>query len=171
MNTKLITALRTAAKAIEMETFPYKWEAQERCNCGVVVCSLLGMSPDKLRSKIPHSDALKGPTWTQMAGFYCPITGIPDNELFKELYSLGLTSIEIKNLEDLSDPEILLRMKCKKENIRYDNKQDLIRYLRAWADILVERGSQDGSAQETVQEDPEPEKPTFLQRMEQLLHW
>jgi hypothetical protein len=158
MKTKLITALRTAATALENGTFAYDWCEPNRCNCGVVACALLGTSPAKL--PVPKAD--KGDTWSDRVGYYCPITGMPENKFFATLHSYGLTPLDIVQLEYLSNPKVVERMNLRAIKtvragflklgrkqvevpvaVEYDEKAHLIAYLRAWAQILVEEGALD----------------------------
>lgn len=161
MNTKLITALRTTAAAIENNTFDYKWERRERCNCGSLFCSLTGRSAAGLSKIIPNS--VNGSTranWTELVGQYCPISGVSEHELFRELMGYGLTPRDMIELDGLYNKEVRSRMKLKTiqpkrrwyqfrapvpyvEDIDYENERHVVAYMRAWADLLTERGQLD----------------------------
>lgn len=115
MKTKLITALRTTASAIEAGTFNYDWTKLAQCNCGSLFCALTGKSAAELKTKCPPQLSEKHTgTWKQLAGLHCPITGMPTQELFKELLSYGLTPQDIVNLEYLEDPRVKARMNLQK---------------------------------------------------------
>lgn len=171
MKTKLITALRTAASAIEAGTFNYRWDRTAQCNCGSLFCALTGKSAAELTvppALVKEKDY--GPTWTVLVGQYCPITGMPTQALFKELFSYGLTQQDIVNLEYLNDPKVKARMNFhalvgnepppelpkrkwyqwrkpataqQKLKLYYNNKHHVAAYMRAWADLLQEEGAQD----------------------------
>jgi hypothetical protein len=118
MKTKLITALRTAAKALEDNTFAYDWTFPQSCNCGVVVGSLLGKSITELKDdlelrhySLPKKDGKCNPTWHRFVQHFCPVTGIPKDEILKELFNAGMTAKDISELEYLSNPEVRKRMK------------------------------------------------------------
>lgn len=145
MNHKLITALRTAATAIKNGSFRYNWYDVTTCNCGVVIGCLLGLSPKSLDIRLVQNGlARANGTWSERASEMCPIIGIPEVEIFRTLYSMGLTATEIHHLEYLSDPEIRARMPLRHRMIRMKkNESQLACYLRAWADLLVERGTAD----------------------------
>lgn len=164
MNTKLITALRTAASALDAGTFHYNWFRPESCNCGVVVCSLLGKSVSQLQYQLPTPLYDKGPSWKVLVGQYCPVTGIPENEIFRELMKCGLTQRDITSLETLSDASVIARMgdlgtwapKRKWYQLRspsmrprtkldYGNQKDAANYMRAWAQLLEEQGRADSA--------------------------
>lgn len=83
----------------------------------------------------------KEPTWRNIVGLNCPITGTPVPLLFQHLYRLGLTAKELVHLEDLSDPKVLAKMG--KKRMKRDNSKSLVNYLRAWADLLTEHGADD----------------------------
>lgn len=165
MNTKLITALRTAATSIENGTFTYSWTDPTRCNCGVLACSLLGLAPRKLNERIqdmPKQTGI-GMTWTHFAATVCPITGIPEHALFKTLFSHGLTQADFHHLEYLTDERIRSRMQMpsspkpqtftqwlfdqpsdtEHETIDYKNGAHVALYMRAWARLLEEQGRED----------------------------
>lgn len=161
MRTKLITALRATANALEQETFDYKWAEPSRCNCGALFCALTGKSAVLLN--VPNPKDGKYADWKKRVGQFCPITGIPEHELFKELFGYGLTQVDIINLEYLADPSVLarinlpIRVSKKKwwqrqtvqtnytEKVDYTNKEHVIAYMRAWADLLTEKGQMDGT--------------------------
>lgn len=170
MKLRLITALRTTATALERGTFDYDWKYVARCNCGSLFCSLTGKSAADLPIPQPIGGKI-GATWKTLVGQHCPITGMPTDKLLKELLGYGLTKQDIINLEFLSDPKVVARMNIKgKRRIRlerkwyqlpryttveeaatkldYNNKNRVIGYMRAWADLLTEEGKMDVAATE-----------------------
>lgn len=154
MNTKLITALRTTASALENETFDYKWDSGPRCNCGSLFCTLTGKSSAELLEVTPKAFSGNRRNWKVLVGQHCPITGMPTQELFAELFGYGLSQKDIIDLENLSNPQILAAMPKRRFwqfGPRYNNKKDVILYMRAWANILTEEGQMDS---------PEPQKST-----------
>lgn len=162
MKTKLITALRMSAAALRENRFAYHWHQPHSCNNGVLACALTGMSMSQLKSKM---DVLRAgcsePTWTRIAGTYCPIAGQPTDELFRSLMRHGLTHGDIVNLEYCEDKKVLERMGyvraapatqpwwkfflgAKKDSSAYYTKADFVAdYMSAWADMLVEEGRAD----------------------------
>lgn len=164
MNTKLITALRTAAKAIENDSFAYSWVRPARCNCGSLFCALTGKSAQQMDIMVPVIPASDNQDWTTRIGYHCPISGIPTNELFKELLSYGLTPPDMVDLEYLSNEEIKSRAMANKrkdqpkatgwrklfpvkipDELNYREADDVVAYMRAWADLLTERGALDSA--------------------------
>lgn len=153
MNTKLITALRTAAKALDEETFDYDWSFTSTCNCGSLCCALLGKSAAEMVKLIPKDIHKVGHvTWTNLVGQYCPISGLPANSLFCELVRCGLTPKLIVELENLSNPEILARIResdllrlrswwqLGEVVIDCEDRRHVALYMRAWAELLTEQG-------------------------------
>lgn len=167
MKSKLITALRQAATALENGTFNYKWNTCSKCNCGVLACAITGKTTIELSKMFPNypNDRF---TWQKMVGDYCPVTGVPKLEIIKMLFDAGLNAVDLVQLEDLSNPEVLSRITEKRTvtpgfvgrivglkptiveelaEITYNNQQDAARYMRAWADLLVEQGQMDTAPQ------------------------
>lgn len=166
MKTKLITSLRIAANALESGSFPYDWGKTNRCNCGVVACVLLSKSPSELEDAM---DSLSHPkdirTWTKISGYHCPITGAPTVEIFKALHDAGMGANEMRELEYLSNPKVLKRCEFGRftettgmlwwkresthpEEPNHEEKEHVIQYLRAWADLLTEQGRDDVATQQ-----------------------
>jgi hypothetical protein len=178
MNTKLITALRTAANALESGMFQYSWANQAQCNCGSLFCALTGKAPADLKNQIPKClNTSDNRTWTVLAGQYCPIAGIPTHELFKEVLSYGLTPQDIRDLEYLRNKAVVARMVITPETppprargwwrlivkkspaptsveISYTNPRHVAAYMRAWAELLQEQGAMDVVSQSQGQEQP-----------------
>lgn len=156
MNTKLITALRLTATALEQGTFNYDWKNLQQCNCGALFCALSGRSSAQLSAvtKPFHlsSDGGSG-TWTQLVGYWCPITGMTTNKLFVELFGYGLTPLDITELEYLKNPAVLARVGRK---LDYRKAADAAAYMRAWAALLAEQGRGDGPAEPAPVPAPEP---------------
>jgi len=110
MRTKLITALRLTAKAIEIGTFGYNWKKTDSCNCGALACTLTGMSAWQMRVAICDSMGDAGATWKEKVGRYCPITGMPANWILQVMCKAGMTPQDIVDLEYLRNPEVLKRI-------------------------------------------------------------
>lgn len=159
MTTKLITALRTTANALEHGTFFYRWDSTSNCNCGALFCALSGVSSSDLCARIPSSLTGTKASWTTLVGQHCPITGIPNQALFRELFEHGLTQRDIVNLEYLEDAQVVARIPANdiiraskirgwfkrkvRQKLDYENKAHVVLYMRAWADLLTEEGAMD----------------------------
>lgn len=173
MKTKLITALRVCAKALETRAFNYDWTEQHRCNIGILACYLTGLSAKQLEQKLADffgEDSGEGKTWTAYVGLVCPISGLPEDFILRTLMEVGMSASDISQLENMDDPEVLKRcnfgattktVRCgflglnsRKETVKrageYDDQDDVAIYMRAWADMLVEQGSQDVATEDNT---------------------
>jgi len=116
MKTKLITALRTAAKALEDGTFAYNWKYPQSCNCGIIASTLMNKSISQLeqdlhRIELPKGGGIKTThTWRNIISHHCPVTGLSTNSIIRSMQEAGMTQSDIVQLEDLSNPEVLKRM-------------------------------------------------------------
>lgn len=69
----------------------------------------------------------------------CPVSGTGLDELLAQMYALGLRPEDIEQLERLSDPEVRRRLGTGKEHFAHYERQNLVAYLLAWAELLEER--------------------------------
>lgn len=174
MNNKLITALRLTANALEAGTFTYNWSRQSRCNCGSLFCALSGRTAIELSAAVgKRSDCVgpdRGATWTEMAGVYCPITGMTTDKLFKELLGYGLTVQDITELEYLKNPQVLARLG--KRQLDYRDPLCAAAYMRAWADLLVAQAQGEPTAEPIIVPEQEPplRRRTFIERVRALVN-
>lgn len=161
MKNKLITSLRVAANALERGSFPYAWDEPSQCNCGVLACAILGLSPTELDSVLPEIPHEESQTWTKRAGYYCPVTGMPTQQIFKALHDAGMKLEDYRELEYLDNPEALARCdfgtitkgklwwkKTLRQREQYDKRMHVVIYMRAWADLLTEEGRDDAPARQ-----------------------
>jgi len=158
MKTKLITALRQSAAAVRNQTFGYEWSNMKSCNCGVVACALLGYDQEKLNTSLPTKPQYN---WLKFVGEYCPVTGLPEHLVLRAMTDAGLSPRDIIELEAMSNQQVLARMPVQYQTkivggwwamlfgrtrevkqprpFHYTNRQDLVLYLEAWADLLEEQ--------------------------------
>jgi hypothetical protein len=50
----------------------------------------------------------------------------------------GLTRTDLKHLEKLSDKQVLKRLPAADRYLTHNKRDDVVKYLRAWADLLEE---------------------------------
>lgn len=115
MKTKLITALRTAAKALEDGTFAYNWKTPQSCNCGIIASTLMHESQNKILSRLesfnlPKENGKRDFTWQNIVSHECPVTGLSDNAIIRSMQEAGMNQADIVQLENLSNPEVLKRV-------------------------------------------------------------
>ena len=76
--------------------------------------------------------------WSEQLNDYCPIHGLPFDDIISELIEFGFDSNDLKHLEKLSDPKIIRLLPQAERTLLHNNKKDVIRYLRLWANLLEE---------------------------------
>ena len=127
----LIKTIRTAALKLEAST-NYQWGHMGACNCGYLAQEVTGLTKEEIhkRAMMRYGD------WSEQLNDYCPNSGLPMDETISTLISLGFESDDLINLERLSDKQILLTFPPSERNLHFNTKYDVIKYLRAWADML-----------------------------------
>lgn len=129
---ELIDALRETAARLRRGA-EYRWTHQGMCNCGHLAQTVTSLS----RAEI-HAMALeKQGDWAEHARDYCPESGFPIDHVIESMLGLGMSTTDIVHLERVSDPRVL---KALEEGRHLDkrDRDDVIRYLDAWARLLEE---------------------------------
>lgn len=118
-------------------------------------------------SKCIDRDSGRSPTWSDMTRVLCPVTGLPENDIFLALHNAGFTAEELRQLEYLKNKEICRRagidtattrtettiygyLWWKKTETRevnldtfhYERPSDVADYLDAWASMLDEQSDE-----------------------------
>lgn len=135
MSTILIESLRRTAARLRDEAPYYRWTHQGACNCGHLVQTLT----KKSRREIHEAALQKAGDWREHAIEYCPTSGYPIDHIIGEMLAVGMTLDEIEHLERLSDPRVLRRLPAGERGLDFRRREDAIRYMEAWADLLEER--------------------------------
>lgn len=130
----LIDALRTTADRLESGD-QYMWAHMGRCNCGHLAQTLTGLSPEEIhrRAMRRHGD------WTEQSEHfepYCPHTGFNIDYVMDALVEAGLYPTDIRELEYLSNREVLKALPGGFRYLKRNSREDVIIYLRAWADLM-----------------------------------
>ncbi|MEM7356834.1 MAG: hypothetical protein AAF657_38825, partial [Acidobacteriota bacterium] len=87
-----------------------------------------------------HRMALqKAGDWGQQAMEYCPESGLPMDHVIGAMLDLGLTREDLRHLELLSDPAVLQRLPVGERHLDKRSRDDVVTYMRLWADGLEER--------------------------------
>ena len=128
-NRDLIDALRRTIDGLAGDT-RYAWGHMGRCNCGHLAQSITGLTSAEI-----HSSALvREGDWEEQANRYCPASGLLIDTVLAAMFDLGLTGDDVRHLERLSDPQVL---RCAgRSHLRFNDRDDALRYLRAWAELL-----------------------------------
>ena len=134
-NLKLVGCIRKAASSIERDG-KYQWGHMGGCNCGHLAQEITHVS-----AKDIHHYALANRTegdWSEQTAAFCPTSGYPMDMVISMMLNAGLDIADLKHLEKLSDPEILARMPEAKRYPKHNLKEDVVLYMRVWADLMEE---------------------------------
>lgn len=130
----LIDALRSTADRL-LSGSRYRWTHMGACNCGHLAQTITRRSHEEI-----HRLAVeKAGDWGEHALEYCPQSGYPIDHVLGEMLALGLELEDVEYLEKLSDPRVLRRFEPGERSLSYRDRTDVVRYLRAWADLLEEQ--------------------------------
>jgi hypothetical protein len=130
----LVTALRVTADRLASGV-RYQWTHQGACNCGHLAQTLTRRS----REEIHRIAVGRAGDWGEHAIEYCPTSGYPIDHLLTEMLEAGLELSDVASLERLGDREVLRRLPDGGRAVDHRRREDVVVYLRAWADLLEER--------------------------------
>ena len=131
-NIKLIKAIRKTARRLARKA-PYQWGHMGSCNCGHLAQEITRVSKADIHSYALHSEG----SWTDQSRAYCSTSGLPMDLLISAMLDVGLALEDLEYLEKLSDPKVLNRLDHPR--LRFNNREDVIVYMLAWAEILEEQ--------------------------------
>ena len=77
--------------------------------------------------------------WTELAEEACAISGAPVDLLISKLEQLGLTTVDIHNIEYLGDREILNHLPGGFRWLQRNVREDVIAYFETMANLLESR--------------------------------
>lgn len=157
-----LEAIKQTIYNLENDVYEYNWTNADTCNCGVVARTIMGgvRANEAGFSNTPSIDH----DLTCFAGWgHCLTTNLPLPRVFQELKDAGFSHQDLIELENLSNKKVATAIGIspyefpeKKYWLSSErtNKSWLIKYLKAWAEIL----EQDGQATEAKPiEPPKPE--------------
>jgi len=131
---KLVNALREAANKIE-NGGNYQWGHMGSCNCGHLAQEITNMTKAEI-----HQYALRRyGDWTEQSQDYCENSGMTFDLIISEMIAAGLELEDIRHLEKLSDKKVLRQFSLEERNLNYNVKEDVAKYMRAWAKLLEEK--------------------------------
>jgi hypothetical protein len=130
----LITALRATAERLASGA-RYQWTHQGACNCGHLAQTLTRRS----REEIHRIAVERAGDWGEHAIEYCPTSGYPIDHLLTEMLDAGLELSDVTSLERLDDRDVLRRLPDRGRAVDHRRREDVVAYLRAWADLLEEK--------------------------------
>jgi hypothetical protein len=127
----LIDTIRKTAEKLEASN-DYQWGHMGSCNCGFLAQEVTRLKKDEIhrRAMERYGD------WSEQLNDYCPASGLPLDEVISEMLTFGFDADELKHLERLSDPYVLRALSAEESNLSHNRKNDVVRYLKTWADQL-----------------------------------
>lgn len=137
-STELVYALRKTVLRLRSGA-PYQWGHLGACNCGHLAQTLTLKSKGEI-----HAEALRRVgDWGDVSSQYCETSGLPIDGIIGTMLDAGLNLNDIEYLENLSDRRILSELPVGERNLRHNNREDVIRYMTVWADLLESQLSQE----------------------------
>jgi hypothetical protein len=160
---RLVVALRQTAARLTREETTYRWASFAHCNCGHLAQTITGLDPDEIqkramrkegdwggqargvvRLRFPDFDygdrpALDEGAWEPENIGACQVSGAPLDDILKQMYALGLDASDVGHLERLSDPEVRRRLGKNTSYFAHHQRENVVAYLEAWADLLEQR--------------------------------
>lgn len=133
---ELIEALRKTADRLRQGA-PYRWTHQGMCNCGHLAQTVTRLSDHEIHRRA----VMKNGEWADHAIDYCEGSGYPIDHVLDEMVALGLTRADIVHLERTDDPRVLRRLPPEKRQLDKRDREDVVRYLDAWAALLEDETS------------------------------
>ena len=132
-----ITALKKTIYNLENDVYHYDWCSFESCNCGVLAKTITGSN------SLVAAGFLDSPTQNRKyeafcSYAYCITTKLELPLVFQSLKDSRFTIGELNGLENLNGKNIVE----KTGKLSRTNKDDVIKYLKAWVEILEEEKPQ-----------------------------
>lgn len=131
----LVEALRVTADRLAEGEVRFRWTHMGACNCGHLTQTVTARSAADI-----HALALqKAGDWGEQAREYCPTSGYPIDHIIDQLLALGLSTDDLYHLERLDDARVLKQLPRGERHLDFRRREDVVRYLRAWADLIEAR--------------------------------
>lgn len=128
------TVLRKTAKRLE-DGADYNWCHMGRCNCGHIAQTVTSLSP----AKIHEMALLKAGDWRDQSIEHCTTTGYTIDHIIDTILAFGLTRQDLAHIERLSDNRVLNKMEVNRRiHLDYRKREDVIHYMRTWANLIEE---------------------------------
>ncbi len=128
---EIIQTLRNVARKIEVSD-TYQWGHMGACNCGFLAQEVTQLTKAEIhrRAMQRHGD------WSEHLKDYCPVNGLPFDDIISELLTFGFDADDLKHLEKLTDPNILQTIPLAHRNLHHNVKHDVVIYLKAWINLM-----------------------------------
>ena len=156
----MITALRQTALRLSDASVTYQWSSFAHCNCGHLAQTITQLSPREIQERAlrregdwgeqarefarPAPDygdrpALDEGAWEPENVGACRATGARLDSVLEAMLRVGLDLHDVAHLERLSDPNIRRQLGTNTEHFPHYQRENVIAYLSAWADLLEAR--------------------------------
>ncbi len=131
---ELIAALRESADRLRKGAH-YAWGNHGACNCGHLAQVITNFSEGEI---LRFAQTGNG-EWTELATEFCGITDSPVALVMSKLEEAGLTTLDIRHLEYLTDQDVLHRLPGGFRWLRRNQRDDVIIYFETFATLLEDR--------------------------------
>lgn len=128
---ELISALRETAVRLKNGAH-YAWGNHGTCNCGNLLQAVTDLSKEEI---LRYAQTGIG-EWTELAEDYCGVTDAPVSLLVHKLTNIGLTPVDIHNLEYLQDKTVLNNLPGGFRWLKRNVRTDVIVYFETYAGML-----------------------------------
>jgi hypothetical protein len=128
----VIQALRDTAQRLATQA-PYQWGHMGSCNCGHLAQTVTHLTKAEIHARAMQRYG----DWERQITDYCPTSGLPIDQTIDEMLALGFSRRDLAHLERISDPTIRAAIPFERRDaLRYNQRDDVVFYLRTWADLL-----------------------------------
>jgi hypothetical protein len=131
---ELIDALKETANRLRHGAH-YSWGHHGACNCGNLAQVVTNFTQGEI-IRFAHQAIGE---WTELAQEFCPVTKAPIDLVISKLLNIGLTTTDIHHIEYLSEREVLSHLPGGFRWLERNNREDVISYFEAFADLLHDR--------------------------------
>lgn len=131
---ELVAAFRETAQRLRNGA-NYAWGHHGACNCGNLLQVITPLTEGEI---LRYAHTAVG-EWTELAEEYCSTTGAPVNLIMSKLLQIGLTPVDIHNIEHLTDREVLKYLPGGFRWLKKNVREDVILYFEAFADLVEEK--------------------------------
>ena len=138
LGTDLIAALRTTATRLRAGA-DYEWGHAGACNCGHLAQTVTGLDRAAIYRQV-------GGEWNDYLHEHCPVTGDRVEDVATVMIRFGFEPSELAALELLSDDEVLRQLPGGHRWLARNEREDVVAYLEAWADLLERRKRDENDA-------------------------
>ena len=131
---ELIEALRETGRRLRNGA-NYSWGHHGACNCGNLLQVITPLSEGEI---LRYAHTAVG-EWTELAEEYCGVTNSPVSLVMSRLEQAGLTPVDIRHIECLTDREVLEHLPGGFRWLKKNVREDVILYFEAFAIMLEEK--------------------------------